>query len=354
MRYLVVIPRPENTAPVKVALRMAEEAVKAGIPTTMIYLFESRKVGRIHEFVNQNCKLDIRRIRFSDIFFIKGTIVHAHCFISNIFIGFLSCFVKINSITTVHHYFCDDLSNKYGRNIVALAGYIWCWALRRHDRVAVLSTAMRAYYAPYIGSPKLAIIHNSTDDPSGDDDNGSYIEEWVQLQRFNDQIVLAFLGRIEKVKNVINLVSQVFENQNISLIIIGDGALYLDTQHLVEQSGHSNRILFTGFSNNPFQIISKVDALILPSFSEGMPLVVLEAASMGICSILSDIEAHRELCSFGIGFVFNHLDFSDFENVAVRARQRTRDHPNEIREIWQQNFSHGFVFSKYLSLIKEI
>src|SRR5690606_32067454 len=44
-----------------------------------------------------------------------------------------------------------------------------------------------------------------------------------------------------------------------------------------------------------FASLSKYGAFINPSFSEGMPVSVLEAASVGLMLVLSDIRQHRDL-----------------------------------------------------------
>lgn len=84
------------------------------------------------------------------------------------------------------------------------------------------------------------------------------------------------------------------------LVIIGDGpqlaALTLQANHL----GIKDRVHFTGFLSNPYPLIRHARLLILSSFHEGLPTVLIEALALGTPVLACDCETGpRELLDNG-------------------------------------------------------
>ena len=107
--------------------------------------------------------------------------------------------------------------------------------------------------------------------------------------------VLLFVGRIVKDKGVVELV-EAFKNlitgsshTNIYLLMVGPKELSNDELGIEEDSGISQKIIFTGYTDLPEQYIAISDVLCIPSYREGFGTVVIEAAAMGIPTIGSNI-----------------------------------------------------------------
>lgn len=87
-------------------------------------------------------------------------------------------------------------------------------------------------------------------------------------------------------------------NDKIKLVIVGD-ADHEDkySLSLKERAWANPNIVLTGFiSGEPLrEIYSHVGLFVLPSYYEGLPIVLLEAMSYGLSCIVSDIPANREV-----------------------------------------------------------
>lgn len=70
--------------------------------------------------------------------------------------------------------------------------------------------------------------------------------------------------------------------------MIGDGPLKKDIERKVISLGISDSVIFGGMRNNVSDLYSVMDVLLLPSFSEGFPVVGLEAQANGLPIIVSD------------------------------------------------------------------
>ena len=68
-----------------------------------------------------------------------------------------------------------------------------------------------------------------------------------------------------------------------------DGPLRASLGALVDRLGLANRLLFTGFCLDAPALIGCLDLLVIPSLSEGTPLVVLEAMFAGVPIVASAV-----------------------------------------------------------------
>jgi len=96
-----------------------------------------------------------------------------------------------------------------------------------------------------------------------------------------------FVGRLNKIKNVHDIISVFKEVKNESLVILGDGP---ELEYLRLHAGNSENIVFLGAKKNPYPIMKKAKGLILASSSEGFPNVLLESLSLNVPIITTDCE----------------------------------------------------------------
>lgn len=137
---------------------------------------------------------------------------------------------------------------------------------------------------------------------------------------------IAFVGRLNHVKNV-SLLINAFDKINdddLSLVIVGDGFQRKELEELARQTQSSKRIIFVGALNNPYYIINKARVIAIPSFSEAFPMVVIEAASLGKTMVYTPnvgcIEILGKNCGNGYcssGF-YNVQEFADLLIYALK------------------------------------
>lgn len=84
------------------------------------------------------------------------------------------------------------------------------------------------------------------------------------------------------------------------LIIIGGyGVSYDETCGLVESLEYGKNITLINNISNPMPILAQCDLFILSSFHEGWPMVLMEADTLDIPIIATDIESTRHMGSYG-------------------------------------------------------
>ncbi|MEE8059761.1 MAG: glycosyltransferase [Pseudomonadales bacterium] len=109
---------------------------------------------------------------------------------------------------------------------------------------------------------------------------------------------LIFIGRLTAQKNVLFVIKAFVglkDSDNWHLDIFGEGELRAELEQLVQALGLADRITFKGFTSNPSKVMLNADLLLFPSLYEGMPNVLVEAFSVGVPVIASDIPASRDV-----------------------------------------------------------
>jgi glycosyltransferase involved in cell wall biosynthesis len=85
---------------------------------------------------------------------------------------------------------------------------------------------------------------------------------------------------------------------DLRLVLAGNSSFTNDyVRHLRALASHDDRVVFAGYVHGGVleELYTNAALFVLPSYHEGLPLTLLEAASFGIPLIVSDIDAHREI-----------------------------------------------------------
>lgn len=122
----------------------------------------------------------------------------------------------------------------------------------------------------------------------------SQSERIIKREQLNiqDKFVIGHIGRFIDVKNHLYLLN-VFreytkEDNNVVLIMVGDGPLEKETKELAKQLEVDNKVIFYGITNDLAALYSVMDVLVLPSKYEGVPLTLIEAQANGLPCLISD------------------------------------------------------------------
>lgn len=99
-----------------------------------------------------------------------------------------------------------------------------------------------------------------------------------------------------------------FKNDKaIKFIWVGDGEEKLRLQELALQEDLN--IEFIGFVSDPFPYLQNSDVLLSTSRFEGMPYALIEASSIGIPIIATDVVGNNEIVEDGVnGYLFRDVD----------------------------------------------
>ena len=129
------------------------------------------------------------------------------------------------------------------------------------------------------------------------------------------KISFLYVGRLVKQKGIDTLIEVLKKDEEFKITIVGDGPLKSMLEIVKKQ------VTFIGYSQQISTFYEESKFLVLPSFTEGMPNVVLESICFGVIPILSDIPQHKQLFSDNKEVIFFKVgDAKSLENAILKAR----------------------------------
>ena len=103
--------------------------------------------------------------------------------------------------------------------------------------------------------------------------------------------VVGFVGRISPEKNIPVILQCAKLMPDVSFVLVGDGP----QKSPFEQMNKLDNVFFLGHHTDTEKFYAAFDMLILPSKTEGVPLVILEAMMVGTPTVASNVGAISEV-----------------------------------------------------------
>ena len=161
---------------------------------------------------------------------------------------------------------------------------------------------------------EINVIYNIID--KEEIEKKSEIEKKIDL---SDQLNLVSVGRVcyEKgFKRQLQL-AHLLKKNNIDFkwYIIG-GNYYKEIEHDIREKYNEleDNFVFTGFLDNPFNIMKQCDYLVLLSDNETWGLVITEAKILGVPCIVTDFDvAYEQIIDNETGIILSRNDMSSYE-----------------------------------------
>lgn len=173
------------------------------------------------------------------------------------------------------------------------------------DRVVCVSKG-QAVRARHLGIPeeRLTVIPNAIHADRFTDPDPA---DRQRLQAFFPQPpsrIVCAAGRLspEKGFDVLILAAKriVAQDPCIGFILFGDGFLRAELTRRLEREGLTQNFVMPGFREDLDRFLPFVDLLVLPSYTEGLPNVVLEACAAGVPVVATAVGGTPEVVQDGI------------------------------------------------------
>ena len=157
-----------------------------------------------------------------------------------------------------------------------------------------------------------------------------------------------FVGNLSERKGVSDLLKALalpgFNKSRLDVCIAGGGELEAYSKK-ADDLGLDGMVRFAGWSDQQHValLMARADVLVLPSYDEGLPLVILEALANGVAVVCSPVGEIPSVLTDGVNAIF--VVPGDVEGLAT-ALQRVLHQPalrraleSNGRALYEQNFS---------------
>lgn len=131
---------------------------------------------------------------------------------------------------------------------------------------------------------------------------------------------LLFVGRLSEEKGILDLLDAVgrLKNPGIILKIVGEGKERNRIEEEIKRLDIGDRtelLGYVGWGNQLFNLMSSSDCLVLPSYNEGLGMVLLEAMANGTTVVASNVGGIPDIVTDGVnGLLFEAGNVNELSN----------------------------------------
>jgi len=131
------------------------------------------------------------------------------------------------------------------------------------------------------------------------------------------------------------------------------------SQRQLDEWVSAGRVRYFGFTEDVRPLVANADVVVLPSFREGTPKTLLEAAAMGKPLIATDVPGCREVVMPGENGLLCEARSSDSLAAAMRAMLAMTSLQRQQmglrgRSLVEAKFDERIVHARYIDAIAEI
>jgi glycosyltransferase involved in cell wall biosynthesis len=287
-----------------VVLRLMSEQKKCNLEPILFSIGEPYSVEKEVEIEAKKQSLDVRIIRMRKGLNLSGAlcaikmanelnadIIHCHGYKANILMGILPNFIRKKLIVSTLHGWTS--TKRFSRK--TCIEWLDAIMMRKADKCTVVSRALLEH--PRIKSVGLhpVVINNGIPKINFSLELAKKLD--TKLFGFcKDSFVIGSIGRLAHEKGFDYLIEAfklcIDENINARMVIIGEGCERKKLEAHINRYGLNNQVLLPGYRNNAIHFLPLFDVFVLPSFTEGLPITLLEAMQASrpcIATIVGDV-----------------------------------------------------------------
>jgi glycosyltransferase involved in cell wall biosynthesis len=263
-------------------------------------------------------------------------------------------------ISTLHNLTMERVNGSSGR-FLELAHR---WTDRFSDLTTAICNAAVNNYVQRGSVPaeKIAVFYNGVNTLDFQAD-AELRQEGRRTLGLEGEFAWLAIGRFERAKDFPNLI-QAFKivveqaQQEVVLLICGRGSLENDIRAQVQACGIEERVRFLGVRRDIPRVMNAADGFVLSSYLEGLPMVLLQASSVGMPIVTTDVGGNAEVVIEGAnGFVVPARD----DRALARAMQRVLKLPDTERlrmsefgrQLARENFEIERILDRWEALYRE-
>jgi glycosyltransferase involved in cell wall biosynthesis len=159
-----------------------------------------------------------------------------------------------------------------------------------------------------VPASRVAVIRNAIETRSFDRPDPTYRRRLHDFFAEPPRIIVGAAGRLspekgfEQLVRAAHIVTEV--DPRVGFVLFGEGPLRPALTEMIERTGLQKKFILAGFRGDLEKFFSHLDLLALPSFTEGLPVVVLEAFAASVPVVATAVGGTPEVIEEGVnGFL---------------------------------------------------
>ncbi len=340
-------------------VKLANAFVSMGECVQMVV---SRREGVLFEELAPEVEIiDLGNLRFSASFFaLRSYIQHerpTHLITGSnmhnefVILANIMSRYKTKVILTQRNFLTVEVKNipLYGMVYERLMRYFYPKA----HRVVAVSKGIASFMKDFMPQLKVDQIYNPFDTLKIQNISDTSLGSLNSNLLGEDYIL--FVGRFVAIKNL-DLLLEAFQllsnsHPTLKLVLLGDGVMLPHYKQKVVKFQLEDRVVFEGSTSNPFPLMKNAKALILPSFSESLGGVLIQALAIGTTIVSTPTWGAREVLCEG-KYAYLSKNFTDPIAFAELIRLAL-DNPFEVEFLKRRakEFDTCKISKEYLEIL---
>jgi len=174
-----------------------------------------------------------------------------------------------------------------------------------------------------------------------------------------DTFIGLAVGRFVEAKDYFNLIDSINKlskkTANFIILIAGEGKLRANIESKINTLNLKKHIKLLGIRNDILTLMKNADCFIMSSAWEGLPIVILEAASVGLPAIVTDVGGNKEVIEDGKnGYVISAKNSNQLCNTIEKMSLLTKTKRAKMGEYSRNKINDqyeiGQIVNKWLKL----
>jgi len=232
--------------------------------------------------------------------------------------------------------------------------------LRRMDQVICVSQGQRAkVIRAGVPASKVTVIHNAIDASRFTRPNPAYRDQLRRLFPKPPARIVGAAGRLSPEKGfsvLIEAAREVVGPSSVGFVLFGDGPLRDTLQRQINDAGLQSSFVLGGFRNDLDCWLPSFDLFVAPSFTEGLPNVILEAFAAAVPVVATAVGGTPEIVDDEVsGYLVPPGDAQALANriqVLLNSEEQARTMGQRGRQRVLQNFTFESQAAAYRRLFE--
>lgn len=207
-----------------------------------------------------------------------------------------------------------------------LSKFLWKIVKKRSSSIIVISSAIAQRMLERKEIEKLSdvvVVHYGIEDTMS---NSQMLPVELKLIRNSQDLKFVCVARFVEEKNHESLIRAFAKlknyNANVQLFLIGYGVLEERLRKIVQELNMEDSVRFMGKRRDVNLFLNVCDVFVLPSYTEGFGLVLLEAMQAGLPILASRVDAIPEILGEKCGLMFDPKNIEDITRTLFIATEK--------------------------------
>lgn len=281
----------------------------------------------------------------------EARVLHVHDYKSAFYALLASRELRVPIVATIHGWVNNSLT-------LRVYNWIEVALMRRFDALVVVAESqIERLLGAGLPRKRIHRIDNGIGIPAQGGPATSLSRAALGIPQ--DAYLFAAVGRLAPEKNL-GLLLEAFAAQAARaprsfLLLVGDGPERDALEAQAASLGLGGKVVFTGSRDDVQSIYPLVDCLVMPSLSEGMPLVILEAMSHGIRIVASAVgEIPRLLSHTRMGQTVPPAELAPLQAAMQAAAEAPAGRDESASEYVRRHHSAQAMASRYAEIYRTL